>query len=526
MKCFWSPRRRSLKFLTFLAASSAMSGTAISGDSRIAEVKVAQGVLAGQTVGDLRIFRGIPFAAPPVRERRWRAPEPAKSWTGVRDARTFASACFQSPNPIMNVPSQAVSEDCLYLNVWTPAHSGKGRLPVVVWIHGGGFAYGSTAMPLFDGAALARKGVVVVSIAYRVGPFGFLVHPELSAESRDRVSGNYGILDQIAALRWIRTNIAAFGGNPGRVTIMGQSAGGVSVSFLVQSPIARGLFTGAIAQSGAAMSSNGPAHSLPAAEQSGLDFARRAGVNSLAELRRIPPGEILKAAKATGAFTLQDFWPVLDGHVLPIDSISWYQNRRHNDVPILMGNNDLEGTIFAHAKTLAEFESSVHQQYGTRAAEVLAAYPASTDYEAEQASAALTGDAMFGVLHWTWARLQSRFGRSRLFYYHFEHSPPVRPGFAAGPVHGAELAYVFGTMERLSSGRVSAADFATSDRIMTYWTNFATTGSPNSPGLPHWPAFNEAQPAVMHFTNEGTKLGPVPHHSGLVALDRLDRPKP
>ena len=295
------------------------------------------------------MYRGIPFAAPPVGDLRWRAPQPAAKWAGVRAAAKFASDPYQGDG------KGNVSEDCLYLNVWTPAKSAHDRVPVLVWIYGGGFSFGSTSTPVHNGEHLARKGVVLVSINYRVGPLGFLAHPELSAESPRHVSGNYGLLDQIAALQWVQRNIAAFGGDPDRVTIFGESAGGISVSMLCASPEAKGLFRGAISESGGSF---GPTRAttypgenmrtLAEAEKSGVAFAQKAGASSLAELRKLAPD------KLPGGWGSGTAWPIVDGWVIPDDQHKLYEAGKYNDVDILVGYNSDEGLSFSREKTPAE----------------------------------------------------------------------------------------------------------------------------------------------------------------------------
>lgn len=515
--------KRHLLCVTVLAfASVSLVQTKAAEREEMLFVDVQQGRLLGDMQRGLRVFRGIPFAAPPVGALRWRPPVGPKAWTGVREAKAFAPACVQMPNPVMNVPAQEVSEDCLYLNVWTPADDAGDRLPVLVWIHGGGFAFGSTAMPLFDGAALAKKGLVFVSITYRVGPLGFLAHPELSEESAHGVSGNYGLLDQVAALAWIGDNITAFGGDSGRVTIMGQSAGGMSVSLLVQSALASGLFSGAIAQSGASfVIADSNLRGLREAEQSGAQFALGIGASSLAELRALSATEIVEAAQGANTFPFRESWPIQDGYVVPDDPVRTYRQRRQNDVPTLIGNNEREGAFFPHPDTVADFRNFVKREFGDRSDSVLAAYPARNNGEAEKSAAALVGDRTFGIQNWTWARLQSSFGESPVFYYHFDHSPPRRDGIPPGAIHGAELPYVFGTFE-IRPIEWTGADRAMSTQLMDYWANFVITGNPNGSGLTHWPPFSNDSPRVMYFSQGQSELGPVPHETRMKSFDQLE----
>ena len=331
--------------------------------------KVEQGELKGTVEDGLTVYRGVPFAAPPVGELRWRAPQPAAKWEGIRAADKFAPQCIQS------IPGITTSEDCLYLNVWSPAKSASARVPVLVWIYGGGFSVGGTAVPTYSGEKLAQKGVVLVSIGYRLGALGFLAHPELSAESPQHVSGNYGLLDMIAGLQWIKKNIAAFGGDPNKVTIFGESAGGIAVSQLCASPLAHGLFEGAISESGgsfgSARSGGGPGENmrrLADAERSGTEFARSVGAASIADLRKAPPEQLLAATHGL-------FWSIIDGWVIPSDQYSIYENKQFNDTPILVGYNSDEGASFSRDRTPKDYIDGVRRRYGPFADSLLKAYP-------------------------------------------------------------------------------------------------------------------------------------------------------
>ncbi len=322
------------------------------------QVKVEQGIVQGTIEDSLRVFKGVPFAKPPVGNLRWKAPQPAEKWDGVKQTTAFAPAPMQGGNP----PS-GKSEDCLYLNIWTPTKSASEKLPVLVWIYGGGFSFGATYF--YDGAKLAKKGVILVSIAYRVNQFGFLAHPELSAESPNHVSGNYGILDQIVGLQWIQDNIAAFGGDPTKVTIFGESAGGISVSMLCTSPLAKGLFSGAISESGGSFGPTRPTtypgenmKTLKKAEADGVEYMQKAGVSSLAKLRA------LDADKVPSGFGMAGGWPIVDGYVIPDDQYKLYEEGKYNDVPVLIGYNSDEGASFSHEKTPEQYFAGVRARYG------------------------------------------------------------------------------------------------------------------------------------------------------------------
>ncbi len=478
-----------------------------------APVKVAEGLVQGTTENGLTVYRGIPFAAPPVGELRWRAPQPAEKWAGIRQAVQFA------PGPIQAWgPQEGKSEDCLYLNIWTPAKSAKDRVPVLVWIYGGGFSVGSTSEPLCSGENLARRGVVLVSIAYRVGQLGFLAHPELSKENPNHVSGNYGLLDIIAGLNWIKKNIAAFGGDPGKVTIFGESAGGIAVSMLCASPLAKGLFHGAISQSGGSFGPPRPTtypgenmRRLADAEQAGKAYTDSAGVPSIAAMRKLSPDK-LPAIRGMA-------WPIIDGYVIPDDQYKLYEAGKFNDTPILVGYNSDEGASIWPPKTPADYINSVKARYGKFADELLKAYPVGTT-SVPKTARDLGRDAAFGWQTWSWARLQSKMGHSKAFYYYFDHHPifpESSPKAGYGSPHGQDVAYVFQHLNP-SSPEATGTDQAISDAMATYWTNFAKHGDPNGTGVPAWPAFSDANPVVIYF-DETPHTGPVPSAESLKSLD-------
>ena len=478
-------------------------------------VRVEEGLLQGTSEGGLTVYKGIPFAAPPVGDLRWRAPQPAAKWEGVRPAAKFA------PAPMQAWPTASgKSEDCLYLNVWTPAKSPTDRIPVLVWIYGGGFAGGSTSDQTYSGENLARKGVVLVSIAYRVGFLGFLAHPQLSAENPNHVSGNYGLLDMIAGLTWVQKNIAAFGGDPGKVTIFGESAGGIAVSMLCASPLAKGLFQGAISESGGSF---GPPRTttypgenmkrLPDAERDGQAYLDSAKVSSIAELRKIA-AEKLPATRGMGMA-----WPIIDGYVIVDDQYKLYMSGRFNDTPILVGYNSDEGASFSSTRTPEEYIASVQKRYGPFADTLLKAYPVGSKTVPKTARD-LARDAAFGWHTWTWARLQTKMGKSRAYLYYFDQHPDYpegspRAGF--GSPHGQDVAYVFQHLNASNPMSVKT-DPAISEAMATYWTNFAKYGDPNGAGVPAWPAFSDANPEVMYFS-QTPHLGPVPSAESLKSLD-------
>lgn len=493
--------------LTFIAAATGFAQSP-------APVMTEYGLVQGTAADGLTIYRGIPFAAPPVGDLRWRAPQPAAKWAGVRATDKFA------PDPYQGDGKGNVSEDCLYLNIWTPAKSAGERLPVLVWIYGGGFSFGSTSTPVHNGEHLARKGVVLVSINYRVGTLGFLAHPELTAESPDHVSGNYGLLDQIAGLQWVQRNIAAFGGDPAKVTIFGESAGGISVSMLCASPLAHGLFRGAISESGGSFGPTRPTtypgenmHTLAEAEAAGVTYSRNAGATNLAALRALPPG------KLPGGWGTGTAWPIVDGHVIPDDQYKLYEAGRYNHVDILVGINSDEGLSFSREKTPAEFIANVQKRYGPFADKLLAAYPVG-ETTVPKTARDLMRDAAFGWHTWSWARLQAQAGDAKVFLYYFDQHAEHAAGSPEadhGTPHGVEVPYVFQTLGR-DDPKLTPADWTVSDLVSTYWTNFAKHGDPNGPGVPAWPQFKREDGEAMYF-HGGARPGPVPSLASLKVLD-------
>jgi para-nitrobenzyl esterase len=479
-------------------------------------VKVDGGLLQGTSEDGLTVYRGIPFAQPHVGDLRWKAPRPVAKWDSVLQADKFAPGPIQGWNP----PS-GKSEDCLYLNVWTPAKSAKERIPVLVWIYGGGFNGGSTAESNYSGEHLAKKGVVLVSIAYRVGHLGFLAHPELSAENPNHVSGNYGLLDMIAGLQWVQKNITAYGGDPNKVTIFGESAGGIAVSMLCASPLAKGLFHGAISQSGGSFGPPRPTtypgenmKRLTDAERDGEAYAKSAGASSLAELRNIPADSLPK-----GGFGKGMAWPIIDGYVIPDDQYKLYEAGRFNDTPILVGYNSDEGASFSREKTPEDYIASVKARYGKFADDLIKAYPVGLNTVPKTARD-LARDAAFGWHTWSWARLQAKMGKSKAFYYYFDQHPDYpgdSPKAGYGSPHGQDVVYVFWHLDA-SNPQTTKTDLEISEAMATYWTNLAKYGNPNGKGIPEWPAFSDANPVVMYFS-QTPHTGPVPSAESLEVLD-------
>jgi para-nitrobenzyl esterase len=487
--------------------------------AEVTQAHVTGGAVQGAAENGLGVFKGMPFAAPPTGARRWQGPQPVQSWQGVKQATAFAPGCIQDTAILTRLSGVTlpISEDCLYLNVWTPAHASGEKLPVMVWIYGGGFTGGATSVPAYDGANLARRGVIVVSVAYRVGPFGFLASPELSAES-GHGSGNFGLQDMIAGLKWVQANIGAFGGDPKRVTIFGESAGGIAVSMLAQSPLAKGLFQGAISESGGSfappkLDDEGGALTPPlkVAEATGQGFLASLGVKSLAEARALSADQVMKGRGS--------LWPNYDGYVLPGDPFALYRAGRQNDTPVLIGTNSDEGALFTPPTVPPEqVEQQIRAGYGPFAGRVSAAYPHATPAEAGVATKNLFRDTAFAWPTWSWARLQSQTGKGKVFVYFFDQRSPTIPGSLFndpdGATHASEIVYVFGNLSK----DYGPADRALSDRMGAYWTNFAKTGDPNGSSLPHWTAFSKAGEDTL-VLDGAPRVTATPNKAGLVVLD-------
>ena len=422
--------------LLFFAALLAMGITSFktSADD-LGVVKTEAGLVSGTVKDDIHIFKGIPFAAPPVGDLRWKAPQPVHQWGGVKVCDKFSASPMQgSPAPFSMwteeflIPKEPISEDCLYLNVWTGARSSKEKRAVLVWIYGGGFQSGGSACPIYDGEAMARKGILFVSINYRVGVFGFFALPELTKESGNNASGNYGILDQIAALKWIQKNIAAFGGDPKKITIAGESAGSFSVSAQMASPLSKNIIAGAIGESGSLLGLN-PTASLQDAEKRGADFAASLKANSLADLRAIPAEQLLKATANAG----YGRFPVcVDGYFFPKSPLQIFEASEQAHVPLLVGWNSQEsgyqGILGQDKPTLENYKKAVEKLYGEKSAEVLRVYNASNDEDVEQVATDLAGDRFIGFSTWKWSDVQSRTGGKPVYRYLYARPrPEMRP---------------------------------------------------------------------------------------------------
>lgn len=454
-------------------------------------VQTAGGKVSGSMSDGIRIFKGIPFAAPPVGDLRWKAPQPVKPWSGVLACDAFGPSPMQ-PKPAAFGPwtmpyliaPAPISEDCLYLNVWTPAGSPKEKLPVLVWIYGGGFTSGGSSCQIYDGKAMASKGIIFVSINYRVGIFGFFAHPDLSTESGHNASGNYGLMDQVAALQWVKKNIAAFGGDPNNITIAGQSAGSMSVNAMVATPLAKGLFRKAIAESGANFTRTSAL--LADAEKEGL---RLAGGASLEALRKMGADELMKKTSAFRGL-------VVDGYVLPAQIADIFSSGKANDVTLLTGWNMDEGIMFGPAKNAIDFRKDIARIFGADSAIAMEYYKAGNDEEAAKGQLDLSRDQVFGMQNYIWASTEAAKGK-KVYVYRFNRKVPATGDLAKyGAFHTGEVPYAY---DNLSYGDrpYEEADQKLATLISGYWANFIRKGDPNGKGMPVWPIFGADKQTIV-----------------------------
>lgn len=518
-------------------------------------VAVRAGRLRGLTLagGGERAFLGVPYAAPPVGDLRWRPPQPVAPWSGVREAVRFGPAARQAPFPSNSIyaATQAdteFDEDCLHLNVWTGAPGASGR-PVMVWLHPGAYQFGSGSSALTNGEALARDGITVVSVNHRLGRFGFLAHPWLSAESGYGASGNYGLMDIVAALRWVSDNIEEFGGDPDNVTVFGASAGGNSVHNLLAMPAAKGLLHRAIAQSapGVGPVLDGPGHALGpstlrAGEEAGSELTDLLGVRSLTELRALPAETVESVAlpRAAGDWRFRILpgaqvsthvfdsgYPVVDGHVLPRSPLEVYRSGDQLDIPVIVGNTGNESSSLPFLTSLDDYRAFLEAEFGAFAEEAFAHYPADSDAEVERVSAVLDGDRTFVWSNRTAARELSRTGSAPVWRYWFDHAPGIPAGYLerdyAGAFHLAEVPYVFRTLDGPArrDWPWTDADHVLAQQISSAWCNFARTGDPNGDGVPEWPAYRPEETSTLVWSTT-PHIGDPVDHARMEFLDRFN----
>ncbi len=444
------------------------------------------------------IFKGIPFAAPPMGDLRWKAPQPVEPWEGIKECREYGPSPFQSdPVPFMCwsseflIPPTPISEDCLYLNVWTPAKTTEDKKPVLVYIYGGGFRSGGSGCPIYDGLNMAKKDVIFVSLNYRVGTFGFFAHPELSKESEYESSGNYGILDMVAGLQWVQENIEKFGGDPEKVTIAGQSAGAFGVNYLCASPLAEGLFRSAIAESGASFYSRRgrPLLEKEVAESFGIEFMKELGTENINELRKVSADKILNAPNP-------HIMPFVDGYVMNEPILETYLDGEQNDVNLLLGWNKedvLSGSV-PEKDTLIKL---INTRFGDFADEFLAVYPVEKDEDVSASHFSLNRDENFGFQSYKWGKTQTQTGKQPVYMYNFNRElPAYTPKTDFGAFHSGEIVYAYDNLHTLDRPWTES-DRKLADQMSTYWANFVKTGNPNGSGLPHWDAYNASEEKLM-----------------------------
>ncbi len=457
-------------------------------------VTTAQGKATGISIanGSVRVFLGLPYAAPPVGQLRWKAPQPPAAWKGIRDATKYGARCEQWPIWADYLFQDAgPNEDCLYLNVYAPATAtAKSQLPVMFWIHGGGYTAGSASEPRYSSSALPSKGVVLVTINYRLGVFGFFADQDLAKEGNGS-AGNYGLMDMVAALRWVKANIAAFGGDPANVTIFGESAGSFAVSTLMASPSAQGLFQKAIGESGAAFGQALPMAPLSKQAPRDQEWANSLGAHNLAQLRELPADAVLEAARKRG---VGGFLPVIDGQLVPEDVSTIYAAGRQAHVPLLAGwNRDERAGTLSKGMTADQWKAYAAEHYGPRADPFLKAFPAGSDEQAVRSADDFTTDQFIALGTWQWIEAHSQTGKSSVFRYRFElpATPSEMHPEGKYAFHSDDLEYVFNTLDTRHGAQWRAEDRWLSEQMVSYWTNFARTGDPNGQGLPHWPRYDK-----------------------------------
>lgn len=494
------------------------------------QVKTANGMVEGvlEKTG-IHSFKGIPFAAPPVNELRWKAPQPVKNWNGTRKADHFGPRAMQPPIfGDMVFRSNGMSEDCLYLNIWTSNPSFTANLPVLVYFYGGGFVAGDGSESRYEGESMAQKGIVALTVNYRLGVLGLLSHPELTQESPHKSSGNYGLMDQAAALKWVKENIRAFGGNPDKITIAGESAGSISVSAQMISPLSKNLIAGAIGESGSLLGALPPVP-LEASEKTGLEFAKAMGANSLADLRKLNADSIIKYASKFGPFK---FAMTIDGYFFPKEPSLIFEEGAQSKIPLLLGWNSEEsnyrGVMGNELLTKENYEKAIGKLYKDQAAEVLKVYNPATDSEVERVATDLAGDRFIGFSTWRWANLHARTGGKPVYRYYYTHPRPPMAGETnpnaqapKGAVHSAEIEYVMGTLDKNKVFGWTPDDHKVSRTMQDYFVNFIKNGDPNGPGLPKWPSTSSSNPVPVMWIAVNPKVVPDKYSNRYTVMEKL-----
>ncbi|RAJ08806.1 para-nitrobenzyl esterase [Chitinophaga skermanii] len=494
------------------------------------QVRTQNGIVEGTYTAKTKVttFKGIPFAAPPVGDLRWKEPQPAANWEGVRKADTFGPKAMQKPIfGDMGFRANGMSEDCLYLNVWTPASSSNEKLPVLVYFYGGGLMAGDGSEPRYDGEAMAAKGIVSVTINYRLGVFGFFAHPELTKESAHHSSSNYGYLDQTAALQWVKANIAAFGGDPNKVTIAGESAGSISVSVQMASPLAKGLIAGAIGESGAAINPTLVPIPLADGEKNGVKFGEIVGAKTLAELRAIPAEKLLDLAFKPGNPPMS---ATIDGYLLPKSLVEIFNAKEQANIPLLVGWNSAEIPYMALLRgktpTPENYAAAVKEQFPKEYEAILKVYPGNNEQEILENATALASDRFISYSTWKWADLHARNSEQPVFRYLFSRVRPAmtakmgnaQPGLAGGVVkgdpnkkpeppkfegasHASEIEYALGNLPLNDVYAWTPDDYKVSETMLNYFANFVKKGNPNGAKLPNWDAIKDPKLPVFMDIN-------------------------
>lgn len=488
-------------------------GAAVAQAAEAPRAAVTGGTVIGKTATvngvALHEFQGIPYAAPPLGALRWKPPQPVTAWKTARDASSFGPRCMQLPLfGDMVFRSRGMSEDCLYLNVWTPAAAGSGKRPVLVYFFGGGFVAGDGSESRYDGASMAAKGIVAVTVNYRLGVFGFLATPTLATESPQHAAGNYGLLDQAAALRWVRANIARFGGDPAHITIAGESAGSISVSALMASPSTRKLMVGAIGESGALIDPIAP-QSLQQAEADGAAYMQHVGAASLDALRKMPAESLLQATRPTSGPSFH-FDSDVDGLFLTEPPAATFARGTQAHVPLLLGSNSQEGFYPAvlknDAPTPANYRAAMQRLFSDQADEALRLYPGASEEEVKRSATALAGDLFIAHSTWRWMDLQRKTGKAPVYFYYYAHPRPAKvhpaPGELpdSGAVHSGEIEYALGNLDGNAVYAWTPADRKVSRVMQAYFANFIAHGDPNGEGLPKWPAVVASQGGLLRQT--------------------------
>ena len=494
------------------------------------QVKTNNGILEGLYDSGIRTYKGVPFAQPPVGDLRWKEPQPVKNWEGVRKAYDFGPRAMQRPIfSDMNFRSNGVSEDCLYLNIWTPAQLANDKLPVLVYFYGGGFVAGDGSEYRYDGESMARRGIVAITVNYRLSVFGFFAHPELTKESPHHASGNYGLLDQSAALRWVQQNISAFGGDPKKITIAGESAGSFSVSAQMASPLSKNIIAGAIGESGSLLGKQSTV-SLSEAEKAGVQFAKNIGVGSLAALRAIPAEELLEATAKPGSSR----FPVdVDGYFLPKSPTQIFASGAQAHVPLLVGWNSEEGNyrsiLAKDSATQENYTQAIQKLFGENAEGILQVYKVSDDQSVKQVATDLASDRFIGFSTWKWSDMQSKTGGKPVYRYKYARPRPalrsasgdVQGSAASGASHSAEIEYAMGNLPTNRVYDWQPEDYKVSQIIQGYFLNFIKTGNPNGIGLPMWPAVKSGGPATLMYIDVNTKAETEKTRDRYIFLDKL-----